>query len=144
MLVTLRHMLPVPFFLKLLVVVILVVLITCMAVALLGSTPILICHMVTLFAFFISFACLLLFHAIYMILSLCFRNISSILFFQCTFTVCVDQIIIIIIIIVHKLKCIKLDKHLIVVAGSLLLAHNAQYSTSNNYYAPPILSCLGA
>ena len=76
------------------------------------------------------------------------RDLISVLsrhfFFQCTFTVCVDQIIIIIIIIVHKLKCIKLDKHLIVVAGSLLLAHNAQYSTSNNYYAPPILSCLGA
>ena len=84
-------MLSVPFFLRLLVVVILfVVLITCMAVALLESTPILICHMVTLFTFFISFACLLLFHAMYVILSLCFRDISSIPFFSA----CVDQIII--------------------------------------------------
>ena len=70
---------------KLLVIVILfVVSITCMAVALLESTPILICHMVTLFTFFISFTGLLHFHAMYVILSLFFQDIS-----QCTFTVSV-------------------------------------------------------
>ena len=75
-------MLSVPFFLKHLVIVILfVVLVTCMAVALLESTPILICHMVTLFAVFISFTSFT-FHAIYVILSLYFRDISSILFFS--------------------------------------------------------------
>ena len=54
-------------------------------------------------------------HAMYVILSLCFRDISSILFFffQCTSTVCVHQIIIIviiiIIIIVIIIKCISMS-----------------------------------
>ena len=38
--------------------------------------------MVTLLAFFISFSCLFLFHAIYVILPLFFQDISSIFFFS--------------------------------------------------------------
>ena len=72
------------------IVILFVVSITCMAVALLESTPILICHMVTLFTFFISFTGLLLFHAMYVILSLFFQDISSILFFFSAPSLCVS------------------------------------------------------
>ena len=79
------------------IVILFVVSITCMAVALLESTSILICHMVTLFTFFISFTCLLLFHAMYVILSLRFRDSSSILFFSVHLhCVCLSIIVIII------------------------------------------------